>query len=346
LVHRSTDALGKEASVAVTISDVAKAAGVSPSTVSRALTRPERVDAETKARIFEQIERLGYKVNRAARGLVTGRTSNLAVIVADLANPFFPDIVKGIQLRAQRHNLTTLLADSGEDPDAELNLVGSLAPQVDGIVLCGSRMSEEQLVKARQLSPLVLVNRSTSGFPAVTVDNVDGMRQAVRHLRALRHRRIGYVGGPESSRSHHDRLAGAHRAAADNGIELVELGNVDPSFSGGAAAADSVLLAEITAVLTYNDVIAIGLMHRLVSYGIRVPDEISVVGFDDIPLDEMTYPPLTTVRFPRREAGEAAVDRLLAVLDGGEPEDDAAPLPTELVVRGSTTRLHTEGNRA
>jgi LacI family transcriptional regulator len=143
-------------------------------------------------------------------------------------------------------------------------------------------------------------------------------------------------------------LDGARRAAADNGMELIELGNVEPSFGGGAAAADSVLLAEVSAVLTYNDMIAIGLMHRLVGYGVRVPDEISVVGFDDIPLAEMTYPPLTTVRFPRREAGEAAVDRLMRVLDGAEPEDDAAPLPTELVVRGSTTRLQTspEGNHA
>ncbi|HEY0815231.1 MAG TPA: LacI family DNA-binding transcriptional regulator [Pseudonocardia sp.] len=326
--------------MAVTISDVAKAAGVSPSTVSRALTRPERVDAETRTRIFEQIERLGYQVNRAARGLVTGRTSNLAVIVSDLANPFFPDIVKGVQIRAQRRNLTTLLADSGENPEAELDLVSSLAPQVDGIILCGSRMSDEQLVKARQLATLLLVNRSAVGFPAVTVDNVDGMHQAVRHLRALRHRRIGYVGGPDSSRSHHDRLAGARRAAAHNRMELVELGNVDPSFSGGAAAAHAVLLAEVSAVLTYNDVIAIGLMHRLVGFGVRVPDEISVVGFDDIPLCEMTYPPLTTVRFPRREAGEAAVDQLMRALNGAEPEQDAAPLPTELVVRGSTTRLH------
>ncbi len=104
---------------------------------------------------------------------------------------------------------------------------------------------------------------------------------------------------------------------------------------------------DVSAVLTYNDMIAIGLMHRLVGYGVRIPDEISVVGFDDIPLAEMTYPPLTTVRFPRREAGEAAVDRLMRVLDGAEPQEDAAPLPTELVVRGSTTRLETpsEGNR-
>lgn len=327
--------------MAVTITDVAKAAGVSPSTVSRALTRPDLVEATTRARIADQIQRLGYQVNRAARGLVTGRSGNLAVIVSDLANPFFPDIVKGIQLRAQRHNLTTLLADSGENAEAELNLVSSLAPQVDGIILCGSRMSDEQLAKARELATIVLVNRTASGVPAVTVDNVGGMGQAVRHLRALRHRRIGYVGGPVDSRSQRDRLTGALRAGAENGIEMVELGNVDPSFAGGASAADPVLLAEVTAVLAYNDVIAIGLMHRLAGYGVRVPDEISVVGFDDISLTEMTYPPLTTVRFPRRDAGAAAVDRLLRVLDGTEPVEDAPPLATELVVRGSTTRMHT-----
>jgi LacI family transcriptional regulator len=334
--------------MAVTISDVAKAAGVSASTVSRALTRPDLVDSDTKARIFAQIEQLGYKVNRAARGLVTGRTSNLAVIVSDLANPFFPDIVRGIQLRAQERNLTTLLADSQEDPQAEFNLVGGLAPQVDGIVLCGSRMADDELEKARKLAPLVLVNRRGEGVPAVTVDNAGGMRQAVRHLRALRHRRIGYVGGPASSRSHQDRLSAARGAAADNGMELVELGNVEPSYAGGAGAADAVLLAEVSAVLAYNDVIAIGLMHRLVGYGVPVPEEISVVGFDDISLAEMAHPPLTTVRFPRREAGAAAVDRLLAVLDGAPPEHDTAPLPTELVVRRSTTRLQnmTEGDRA
>jgi LacI family transcriptional regulator len=351
LCRQEQAALGEGASVAVTVSDVAKAAGVSASTVSRALTRPERVDAETRARIFTQIERLGYQVNRAARGLVTGRTSNLAVIVSDLANPFYPDIIKGIQVRAQARNLTTLLADSGENPQAELNLVGALAPQVDGIIVCGSRMSDDELEQARKLAPVLLVNRSAPGVPAVTVDNADGMRQAVRHLRALRHRRIGYVGGPPSSRSEQDRLAAARGAAAatDGGIELVELGNVEPSFAGGAGVTDQVLLAEVSAVLAYNDVIAIGLMHRLAGYGVRVPDEVSVVGFDDISLAEMTHPPLTTVRFPRREAGAAAVDRLLAVLDGAPSGDGSAPpLATELVVRRSTTRLHTstEGNRA
>lgn len=334
--------------MAVTISDVAKAAGVSASTVSRALTRPERVDAQTRARIFAQIERLGYKVNRAARGLVTGRTCNLAVIVSNLADPVFPDIVRGIQRRAHEHNLTTLLADSEDDPQAELDLLGTLAPQVDGIIVCGSLASDDELQQARTLVPLVLVSRRVPGVPAVVVDNANGMRQAVRHLQALRHRRIGYVGGPAARWSEQDRLAAARATATQCGMELVEFGNVMPSFAGGAGVADHVLLAEVSAVLAFNDVIAIGLMHQLVSHGVPVPDEISIVGFDDISLAEIAYPPLTTVRFPRREAGAAAVDRLRADLDGAPPEvDSVAPLTTELVVRRSTTRLCalTEDNR-
>jgi DNA-binding LacI/PurR family transcriptional regulator len=328
--------------MAVTITDVAKAAGVSFATVSRAINRPDKVDDATRARIFEQIDRLGYQVNRAARGLATGRTGNIAVIVPDLANPFFPDVVKGVQQQAQLRNLTTLLADSGEDPEAEPTLVSALAPQVDGIVLCAARMSDDDLGRVRQLVPLVLVNRSAPGIPAVTVDNSGGMHQAVRHLQALRHRRIGYLGGPPASRSDKARLAGAREAAANAGMELVELGSVEPSFGGGAAAADTVLLAEVTGVLTYNDVIAIGLMHRLVECGIRIPEEISVIGFDDIPLAEMTYPPLTTVAFPRREAGSAAVELLQHILDAADDlPTPAPPLPTELVVRRSTRRIPT-----
>jgi DNA-binding LacI/PurR family transcriptional regulator len=330
--------------MAVTLTDVARAVGVSASTVSRALSRPERVDAVTRARIFEEIARLGYQPNLAARSLITGRTGNLGVIVPDLANPFFPDVVKAVQLRAQQRNFTVLLADSGEDPAAELGLVASLAPQVDGIVLCGARMSDDELIKAQQLAPIMLINRVAPGVPAVTIDNTGGSRLAVRHLRALRHRRIGFVGGPPTSRSNQQRLAGAAAAAAEYGLELVDLGSVAPSFEGGAAAADSVLLAEVSAVLTYNDVIAIGLMHRLVSYGVRIPDEISVIGFDDIALAEMTYPALTTVRYPRALAGTTAVNALLdqieAPRDGIDDREPVGALPTELIVRRSTTAFH------
>lgn len=331
--------------MAVTLSDVAKAAGVSASTVSRALSQPERVDATTRARIVEEIQRLGYQPNLAARSLITGRSGNLGVIVPDLANPFFPDVVKAAQLQARQRGYTVLLADSEEDPAAELDLISSLAPQVDGVVLCGARMSDDELTKAQQLVPIMLINRIAPGIPAVTIDNADGTRQAGRHLRALRHRRIGFVGGPVTSRSHQQRLAGAHAAATEYGMEFIDLGSVAPSFDGGAAAADAVLLSEVSAVLAYNDVIAIGLMHRLVSYGVSVPGEISVIGFDDIALAEMSYPALTTVRYPRELAGQTAVNELLDLMGGegtGRADGAAAePLRTELIIRGSTTRAHT-----
>ena len=331
--------------MAVTLTDVAKAAGVSASTVSRTLSRPERVDAATRDKIFREIARLGYQPNLAARSLITGRTGNLGVVVPDLANPFFPDLVRAVQLRAHQRGFTVLLVDSDEDPAAELGLVVSLAPQVDGIVLCGARMSNDELTKAQQLAPIMLINRIAPGIPAVTIDNAGGTRQAVRHLRALRHRRIGFVGGPVTSRSHQQRLSGARAAAEEFGMELIDLGSVAPSFGGGSAAADAVLLAEVSAVLAYNDVIAIGLMHRLVSYGIEVPGEISVIGFDDIALGEMSHPALTTVRYPRELAGQSAVNDLLDLIggDGSGPVDGTGrePLPTELIIRGSTTAFHT-----
>lgn len=324
--------------MAVTIADVAKAAGVSTSTVSRALSRADRVDEQTRARIMEQVQRLGYQPNRAARSLTTGRTGNLGVIVPDLANPFFPDVVKAIQTRAHQRSLTTLLADAGEDPVTELEMATALAPQVDGIVLCGATVTDTDMVALAEQVPVLSINRVSPGIPSIAVDNAGGTRQAIRHLRALGHRRIGYVGGPESSWSHRHRLEGCRSAAAEYDLELVELGCFAASVEGGESAADAVLLAEVTGVAAYNDVIAIGLMHRLRGYGMRVPEDISVVGFDDILLARMSYPPLTTVRFPRAEAGQLAVDRILDAIDSTAPSTATPPLATELVVRGSTAR--------
>jgi DNA-binding LacI/PurR family transcriptional regulator len=328
----------REAPVAVTIADVAKAAGVSTSTVSRALSRADRVDEQTRARIMEQVLRLGYQPNRAARSLTTGRTGNLGVIVPDLANPFFPDVVKAIGARAHQRSLTTLLADAGEDPVTEMEMATALAPQVDGIVLCGATVTDAEVAALTESVPVLTINRVCPGIPSIAVDNAGGTRQAIRHLRALGHRRIGYVGGPESSWSHRHRLAGCRSAAAEYELELVELGSFAASVEGGESAADAVLLAEVTGVAAYNDVIAIGLMHRLHGYGMRVPEDISVVGFDDILLARMSYPPLTTVRFPRAEAGHLAVDRILDAIESNAPPADPSPLPTELVVRGSTAR--------
>jgi hypothetical protein len=179
--------------MAVTIKDVARVAGVSPATVCRALSTPDLVRAETGDRVRRAAAELGYSPNRAARGLITGRTGNLGLIVPDLGNPFFPGVVKGIQARAREADYAVFLADTDEDPAAEVQLVRALAKQVDGIVLCSPRMSEAELRDVAAQTPLVMLNRRVGRIPAVTFANHDGMRQAVIHLTAL-----GTGGSPTS----------------------------------------------------------------------------------------------------------------------------------------------------
>jgi LacI family transcriptional regulator len=320
-----------------TIRDVAQAAGVSPSTVSRALSMSELVNQATRERVQQAADRLGYRPNRAARGLITGRTGNLGLIVPDLANPFFPSIVKGIQARARQLDYAVFLADADEDPAAEPKLVRALAKQVDGMVLCSPRMAEEDLRAVSAETTLVMVNRRVGNIPALTVDNAGGIRQATAHLRALQHGRIAWVGGPRDSWSNRERRRALRNATAAAGIQLVDIGNFVPQFEGGVAAADLVVAAGVSAVIAYNDLIALGLISRLRARAISVPGEISVVGTDDIPLSGMSNPALTTVALPKEQAGRQSVDLLLSLLEGG---DEAAParreLPTQLLVRDST----------
>jgi LacI family transcriptional regulator len=320
-----------------TIRDVARAAGVSPSTVSRALSMSELVNQATRERVQQAADRLGYRPNRAARGLITGRTGNLGLIVPDLANPFFPSIVKGIQARARQLDYAVFLADADEDRDAEPRLVRALAKQVDGMVLCSPRMTEEDLRAVSAETTVVMVNRRVGNLPALTVDNAGGMRQAIAHLRALQHLRVAWVGGPRDSWSNRERRRALRGATGASGMDLVDVGNFAPRFEGGVAAADLVVAAGVTAVVAYNDLVALGLLSRLRARNIAVPGEISVVGIDDIPLSGMSNPALTTVAVPKEQAGRQSVDLLLWLL---EEADDAAPvrreLPAQLLVRDST----------
>jgi LacI family transcriptional regulator len=257
--------------------------------------------------------------------------------VPDLGNPFFPGVVKGIQARAREADYAVFLADTDEDPAAEAQLVRTLAKQVDGIVLCSPRMSEQELRGVAALTPVVLLNRRVGRLPAITFDNVDGMRQAVTHLTALGHRRIAYVAGPRASWSNRERVRGLRLAIAAAGAELVEVGPVQPQFDGGVAAADQVLAAGVTAVIAYNDVIALGLLSRLNARGIAVPAAISVLGFDDIALSAMVHPSLTTVGLPMKSCGRAGVDLLLGLLqDPDKFGSTRRELGTQLMVRGST----------
>ncbi|MEU6371632.1 LacI family DNA-binding transcriptional regulator [Streptomyces sp. NPDC046909] len=329
----------------VTIREVAKAAGVSPSTVSRALDPDGRASAVTRERVQAAADRLGYQPNRAARGLITGRTGHLGVIVPDLLNPFFADICKGAQARARGLGHAVFVSDSERDEGLELDAIRTMAPEVDGIVLCAPHLSSEELGSLDRLTqkPIVLLHRQEPGFPSVTADMVEGMTDALTHLHALGHRRIAYVGGPRSTWTAQERAAGIEAMAGSGKVEIIHTGSVAPHFDGGiTGAADVVLASGATAVVAFNDIVAFGLISRFTARGVRVPEEMSVVGCDDIALAGMAAPPLTTVGVPKAQAARAAVDLLFRIL-GTPAEEDAQPLqrvlPTHLVVRGSTAAI-------
>ncbi len=321
------------------IRDVAKAANVSPSTVSRAFTMPDMLRPDTLERVLAAAAELGYQPNRAARGLITGRTGNIGVIVPDLSNPFFPAVLKGAQARAREADYAVFLADAEEDPVLEVELIRAMAKQVDGVVICSSRASADALTDMAHDTALVLLNRQVQGVPAVLMDSAGGARQAVEHLAALGHRRLAYLNGPPSSWSNKARRRGLKSRSSALGLEVVELGPFPPTFEGGLMAADLSVAAKVTAVLAYNDLVALGVLSRLNDRSIDVPGEISVVGCDDIPMAQMSGPPLTTVAMPSERAGRLAVDVLGGRIGDRLREQHGAArhaLPTSLIVRSST----------
>lgn len=328
--------------MAVTIKDVARIVGVSPSTVSRAFSRPEKVDPGTRGQIIATATELGYHPNRAAQSLSAGKTGYVAAFVPDLTNPFFAATLKGIYTACVESDMRVTLTDFEDSALVERAAIADLTPQVDGFILCSSRLDDDEIRQLAKERPVLLVNRRLDGVAYLHIDNAQGVRQAFRHLQALGHTRIGYAGGPALSRSQGERLDAFKAMVAEidddstggGGTECVVLGEFASTFDGGAEAADEALHAEVTAVITYNDVMAIGMLHRLLSYGVTVPERLSVVGCDDVPISRMVTPSLTTVRLPQGDMGSLAA-QLLGRIIGGE-SIDPVELHTNLVVRAST----------
>ena len=320
--------------MATTLRDVAAAAGVSMATVSRALAGSTTVAAGTRERVRRAAERLDYQPNRAARQLATGRGQAVGLVVPDLQNPFYASVATGIQRRVREAGLTAVIADTDEDPTRETEILGQLATVCDGAVLASSRSTDAELTEVAGRSRVVLVNRILDGVPAVVGDNAAGIIQAVRHLAALGHDRIGYAGGPATSWSDSRRREGL-ADAVDRGLipaaAIVDLGGFRPGSAGGIDAADQAVAAGVTAILAFNDQLALGVLGRLADRGVSVPGRMSVVGFDDIPVARLLAPSLTTVAVPAMEIGRTAVDLLLS----GEPSVTRV-LPVELQVRRST----------
>lgn len=327
-----------------TISQVAEAAGVSRASVSRAFTNPQMLGEATVARILGVAETIGYVPNRTARALSTGRTGNIALVVPDIANPFFPPLIQAAQALAARSDYCVFLGSSGEDATQEDKLLSRLSDQIEGLILVSSRLDDDRIrAHARDL-PLVLVNRDVKGIPRVLIDSGMGVAQAVDHLAGLGHQRLVYLGGPGQSWSNRQRRAALRKRARAVGIEVETINARVPTHEAGRLSAVEIRDSGATAVIAFDDLLAQGVMAGLSELGLSVPGDLSVVGCDDV-LGAATYPALTTVSNRSVEAGEQALSLLFDRLRGGVQGDVRFALDTHLVLR-ATTAPRSIGRRA
>jgi DNA-binding LacI/PurR family transcriptional regulator len=316
----------------VTLHDVAREAGVAVSTVSRALADPERVNVRTREHVQAVASEMGYRPNRLAQALPTGRTRMLAVLVPDITNPHNFGLVRGAEAQARAAGSTLVIADTQGGAELEATHLDQLGSTVDGFVLAASRLPDDELRTLAERSPVVLFNRRVAGLASLVTDSADGSRQIVEHLVALGHRSLAYLAGPSDSWSDAERWRALSEHAEAAGATIVRCGPFPPTLDGGPAAADVGLATGATALVAFNDLLAIGVLRRLGERGIAVPDRVSVVGYDDIFGSDFCSPPLTTVAGPVDEAGRTLVDVLMS---GREPVP-VLTLPTQLRVRAST----------
>ena len=326
----------------VKLADVARAAGVHPGTASRALnplTR-DQVSRETTRRVARAADRLGYVPNATARGLRTARTYIAAMIVPDITNPLFPPIVRGIEDELAGSGYTVLTTNTDNDAATERRQVEQLrARGADGFIIATARWEDPLL--ADLAVPAVLINRNTASadLPYVGADERAGITLAVDHLVALGHRRIAYLAGPPDTSTGRERAAAFRQAMRGHGLPIAR-GQVRPctayTEAAGVTAARALLAAgrADSAILAGNDLIAFGVLSELARAGINCPADVSVVGFNDLPMVDKLTPPLTTVRLPLQRMGEMAANLVLSDPGGGGPR--VVPVPGEVVLREST----------
>lgn len=321
-----------------TIHDIAALCGVAASTVSRALTNPDRVNVRTRQRIQAAAVELKYTPNSQAKALSSGKTGAVGVLVPDITNPFYFDLIRGTQLQLKAAGYTQLLVDTEESDEVEASTLEQLRKSADGVIVAASRLNDSALADAASRIPMVTVNRDVDGVPAVIIDTPSAMTQALDHLISLGHTSVAYLSGPVVSQSGSRRWAVLSAAAEERGIDIRLLGPFAPKTQSGAAAADAAVHSRVTACIVFNDLIAIGMLQRLRERGIRVPEDMSIVGCDDIFGADFCNPPLTTLSSPIEQAGRMAVSMLLAKLNplAGGGSRSRSVMPTHLTVRAST----------
>lgn len=329
----------------VSIKDIARAAGVSYSTVSRALNDNPRVNPETQRRIKYLAEEMGYLPSAVARGLVTRRTRTIAAVVPTISDLFFAAVTHAIEETALERGYSVILANSGGESQRELAELQALRERrVDGIILAaahsGSRYAS--VLEGTDI-PVVIINNVHEehyGY-SVEMDNFTGSLEAMQHLLGLGHRRIAYITGPGEEWDNLERLRGYKQTLLAHNLpiapDLIAGGGVEPQQGLEAARLLLALPSPPTAIFCYNDTVALGAIRAAHIAGLRIPRDLSIVGFDDIALSAYFEPPLTTMAQPKKEMGDQAVQMLLNLLNGNPVEN--CVLPGHLVIRESTAPL-------
>lgn len=335
--------------MATTIYSLARQLGISASTVSRAFTRPEMVREEVRREILSAARDVGYYPHLSARRLATGRNNMVGVMMPDITNPFFPPLLRALQTASATYDRELLFIDSGESTGNEPKLVAQLRNQVDGLIVVSPRSRPGALLRAVQTRPLVTVNRVFSSVPAVVCSDDTAINAATEYLRAAGHEQLALMSGPANSWTSRRRARAVTTAAEGAGVALSELGQFPATFAGGLTAATALLRTDATAVFAFDDVTACGLIAGLAQAGLRVPEDMSVIGCDDVPLASMTTPALTTLAAPFAGLARTAVDMVMSLISGTLSHTATSELPSALVTRGSTgsapQRPRTESRR-
>jgi LacI family transcriptional regulator, galactose operon repressor len=302
--------------------------------------------------VTEAAERLGYRPNPVARSLRTRRSHTVGVLIPDLNNPLFPPIIRGIEDRLGQHGYVALIGNTDADPGKERLVFDQMrARHVDGFVLATATLNSPILAEAAQAElPLVLMNRTAQDYPfsSVSVDNEQGVRAAVAHLVALGHTRIGHIAGPQDISTGAARLRGYQEAMRTHGLTV---GDDEIVYATGYTVEDGLRCGrellegadDLTAVVAANDMLAVGCYGALDGLGLRCPEDMSVIGFNDMPFVDRLHPPLSTVRFPHYQLGTEAARLLIERIEGGEGPVKILFLAPELVARGSTVAIERSG---
>ena len=326
---------------ACTLDDVAQAAGVSRMTVSRVLNGQKGASAKTRQHILDVVKRLNYRPNTAARNLRSRKSSVIGVIVPDISNPFFPEIFRGAESVAQSEGYTLMLSNVVESADREAEVLEKLLnQQVEGLIWCSARMEDRPLFKAlKSAGNVVLINRNCPPELAssVVVDYAMGAKMAVRHLLDIGAGRIGIVAGPEWAFGAKERLKGVQAALRMHELEAAAIMPCDPTIEGGQQAAATLFVQNkgLDALICYNDLTAIGALHICRNLDLDVPGDVTLLGFDDIPLASLVSPPITSLGVEKYELGRAAMTLLLRRIRG-ETQMNEITLQPQLLVREST----------